>query len=74
MGELAFCVKAQEKNAWDKWSTLLAVCHNNGVAKRSDAKKPEDFNPYHERHEIDINTPEGREKFRRDIARAKGKR
>ena len=73
-GELAFCVREQEKNEWDRWSALLAITHNNGVAKKSDAKRPEDFNPYHQKQVIDLNTPEGREQFRRDIKRAKGER
>lgn len=41
--------EGRDRSEWRRFSALMALIHNVNCSKKSDAKRPSDFDPYAER-------------------------
>lgn len=46
MRELALMAEGRDRAEWRRFSTLMALIHNVNCSKKSDTKRPSDFDPY----------------------------
>lgn len=46
MRELALMAEGRDRAEWRRFAALMALIHNVNCSKKSDTKRPSDFDPY----------------------------